>query len=65
MPRILELKEIDGHIWARIPLTDAETTQSVYVVTSEEMKQREASAIRSFCFDLANRYIEKESNPDA
>jgi len=60
MPRILEIKKIDGHIWARLDVLDEPSP--VYVWTEGEAKREWASAIRTFCFALANRYIEDPIN---
>lgn len=61
MPRILELKEIDGHLWAKLP-TPVEMPSSVHLWTEDETKQAKISAIHDFCFALANQYIEDPTN---
>ena len=61
MPRILEFKEINGAMWARIDLRGEEPSP-VYLWTQSEAKAAKASAIRSFCFDFANQYIEDPNN---
>ena len=63
MPRILEMKEIDGAVWARLQIDTTKDEGSVYIWTIDEAKRDRASAIRSFCFDLANQYIEREHLP--
>lgn len=60
MPRILELKEIDGALWARIGMVEdcPQEDSYIHLWTAKEAKDHKASAIRSFCFTLANAYIE-------
>ena len=57
MPRILEIKEISGEVWAKLNLT--EQTTPVYIWSLEEAKEAKRRAVVDFCFSLANKYIEE------
>lgn len=66
MPRILEMKLIENEVWVKVQLDrNTDVLGSFYVWTAEEAKQHAASAIRTFCFELANSYIEKRWEPNA
>lgn len=58
MPRILEMRIIENEVWVRLPTSESTDSGMFYIWTKQEAKDAEASAIRSFLFDLGNKYIE-------
>ena len=56
MPRILELKEINNEVWARL---DTPCLSGFYIWSPEEAKAAKRKAVMDFCFSLANKYIEE------
>lgn len=41
MPRILEIKEIDGDIWVKVPFKDYEAEGGVHLYSATEMKSHD------------------------
>lgn len=58
MPRILEFRQIDGHIWAKLEIKGDESP--FYIHTIEEVNRVRRGAIRNFLYDLGDAFINKE-----
>ncbi len=51
MPKIAELREIDGHLWARLEEMTADQGQ-VTLWTPDEIRQHSESAVQDFLISL-------------
>jgi hypothetical protein len=60
MPRILKIKTEGGNVWVQIEQSDILASHSpIYLWTKEEAEEHRRQAIRSFLFDLGNKFIEQ------
>ena len=58
MPRIAELKEIDGQLWARMEMDRDEGAVTLW--TNEEIKDFKHVCIRDFLIDLFNQWKDRQ-----
>lgn len=57
MPQILEMKEIDGDLWCKIPrATMMPPNDMVSLFYPEELKKLKHEYLRDFLIDLMRRY---------
>ena len=55
MPKILELRKIDGALWARLDLDLSSQDQPVHLFTQSEIDALEAEAIQDYRLSLDPR----------
>lgn len=57
MPRIAELKEIDGHIWAKLEMNLEEGQVTLW--TNEEIRDFKHACVRDFLIDLFQQWKDR------
>jgi hypothetical protein len=58
MPRVAEIKEIDGKLWVRLELPVTEG--SITFWTDEEIKQHAIASVKDFLLDLFLQWKERQ-----
>lgn len=62
MPKIAELKQIDGAVWARLELTrNTEIVQQMVIWSEDDIKYHDEQLLKGFVMDLVENFLDRSS----